>query len=58
LETIFISKKINRLQKNVTFWSFIYLLLEDDNMSRGIDITNITFGDLTAIERVGSSTDK
>lgn len=58
METILISKKINRLQKNVTFWSFIYLLLEGDNMSRGIDITNITFGDLTAIERVGSSTDK
>ena len=27
-------------------------------MSRGIDITNITFGDLTAIKRVGSSPDK
>ena len=27
-------------------------------MSRGIDITNITFGNLTAIKRVGSSSDK
>jgi hypothetical protein len=42
----------------VIFLSLFYLLLEGDNMSRGIDITNMVFGDLTAIKRVGSSPDK